>query len=387
MKEAKRPKKSLSVLIVNLILGGVLGYLGMAFSEHYLRRWFGPSSFGSVEVMLLLLSAPAAFFLAIVVHELGHLAGALAGGFRFRVLTLGPWSIIAAEGGWQHRFSLSALSILSGQQISSPPVTGATDRQYVVYLLGGGVANILFAGIALLIGTTPGVPPLLAGMLLVFAVINIFLGVLNFLPISTQAGVRTDGYQIRTLLRGGDNAIRFRALFGVVADMYAGVRPRLWSRKMIEEMQLGDLNYLEQLVAQLVCFQASLDREDIDDATAAAAIIEGLYSNVPAALRGQFAAELAYFFGVYKDDPVKSRRYADDITAGSYLISPATVHRGRAAALYAEARYAEALAEIGLGLSRIGASTSELDRVMEPELLRQLQQKIGSRTDSATLPP
>ena len=74
---------------------------------------------------------------------------------------------------------------------------------------------------------------------------------------------------------------------------------------------------------------------------------------------------------------MRSRRYADDIASNSYVISPATMHRGRAAALYAEARYAEALTEIELGLSRVQTSTTELDRVMEPEWLRQLRGKIA----------
>lgn len=374
--DKKRKKNPLATLMVNVLLGAVIGYLGMAFGAQHLRRWFGASHFAATDFALLLLSVPLAFFLAVVVHELGHLAGSLMSGFRFRVLTLGPWSIIATEGGWQHRFSLSTLRILSGQQISSPPTAGATDRQFVVYLLGGGVANMIAVGLSLLCASVPGVPSLLVAMLLLFAAINAFLGVLNFLPISTKAGIRTDGYQIRNLLRGGDNAIRFRALFGVVADMYAGVRPREWSRKMVDELQLGDINYLEQLVAHLVRLQASLDRKDIHDAAAAAAIVAGLYENVPAVLRGQFAAELAYFYGVCAGDPVKSRRYANDIAANSYLISPATVHRGRAAALYAEGKFPEALAEIELGLSHVHASTTELERVMEPEWLQQLQEKV-----------
>lgn len=370
-----------------MLVGGIAGYAATALGIQILPQWFSLAGFRKADSIWLLAMLPLSFFLAIAVHELGHLAAALAGGFRFRVLTLGPWSIIAARDRWQFRFSPSALALLAGQQISSPPPGGASDRQFVVYLLGGGVANLLLGALLLWCASVLQGSPVLVANLLVFALFNLFLGLLNLLPLSTRAGVRTDGHQIRTLLRGGDNATRFRALFDVVADMYAGVKPRDWSPQTMDALSKGELNELEQLLTNLARLQAWHDRGDVDQAALAAANVEALYHAVPDAMRGQFAAELAYFFGIVMVDAAKARRYADDILDSSYLISPATVHRGRAAALLAEGRLAEAMVEIDLGLSRTAAATSEFDRVMEPEWLGSMRSLVENRLAAVAARP
>lgn len=387
LNDNKKSRSAWSSLIVNLILGGVIGYLGMAFGATYFRRWFGAASFGAMDWACLILSVPVAFFLAITLHELGHLAGALASGFRFRVLTLGPWSIIKSGNGsgnkWQHRFSRSVMGIISGQQISSPPLSGASDRDFIVYLLGGGVANLLVAALTFWAVHIADTPPLAMAVLIVFGGINLLLGLVNLLPISTAAGVRTDGFQIRTLWRGGDEAIRFRALFAVVADIYAGVRPREWSQDLIGQLHLGRQNALEQMIAFTVQLQAAMDRGETERAGEAVVVIEALYEQLPVALRSQFATELAFFHAMVKQDAAKARRYADDVSETAYLISPATVHRARAAALFAEGRDARAIAEIDAGLARGNAATNELDRVMEPHWLCELRNRIEARKAGA----
>ncbi len=382
-KKPSSAMRTLSKLFVNIVVGAIIGYLGMAFAGTYLKRWTALHSFGAMDWALLLAWTPVAFFLAIAIHELGHLAGALASGFRFRVLTIGPWSIIKAGDTpgkkWQHRFSRSVMGIISGQQISSPPPSGASDHQFIVYLLGGGVANLLVAALLFWLVRAADLPGLVIALLSIFLALNLIFGVVNLLPISTAAGVRTDGFQIRKLLQGGDEAIRFRALFAVVAEIYAGVRPREWSPAMIEQLQLGRQNALEQMVAYMIQLQAAMDRGDAESATAAATVIEALYEQVPAALRSQFAAELAFFHAMVKQDAAKARHYADDVSEKAYLISPATVHRARAAALVAESRWSEAKEQIDAGLARIDAATNELDRVMEPVWLHQLRDRIEAR--------
>lgn len=379
----KKTSRKWFTLLGNMLLGAIVGYLGMAFAADHLKHWAGLHGFGAIDWLTLLAWTPVAFFLAIVVHELGHLAGALAGGFRFRVLTLGPWSIIKSGNKWQHRFTRSVLGIISGQQISSPPPSGASDRQFIVYLLGGGVANLLVAALLFWLVRSADVPGLVVGLLVIFIALNLFLGLVNLLPISTAAGVRTDGFQIRCLLRGGDEAIRFRALFAVVAEIYAGVRPREWPEPLIEQLQLGRQNALEQMVAFTVKLQAAMDRGDTERAAEAAVVLDALYEQIPTALRSQFAAELAFFHAMVKPDAAKSRRYADDVSEKAYLISRATVHRARAAALVAESRWAEAKAEIDAGLARVDAATNELDRVMEPVWLQQLGGRVEAGRQSA----
>jgi hypothetical protein len=213
--------------------------------------------------------------------------------------------------------------------------------------------------------TTVLLPILFETMLHAFAVLNVMLRIINFVPFKA-AGVATDGANILALIRGGDNAKRFRALFTVIADMYAGVRPRDWSQKTIDDIALGDATEIEKATSFLMQIQAFIDREDIESARAPVESLEAMYSDISLAIRGQFAVL----------DAQKARRYADDVSAKTYLISPAAIHRAKASAFFAQGDCAVCASEVKLGLSKINQSTSEFDRVMELEWLKIIQIKI-----------
>jgi hypothetical protein len=383
VSENKTTKQSFRAMLISMGTGAVVGYFVGAHAAKFLPRWFDLSDFNRADGWWLLLALPALYLLSIAAHELGHLVGAVLGGFRFRVLTIGPFSLVAHEQRVRVRFSWSVMTFIGGQQISSPPIAGANDRQFMLYLLGGGVANLLAAGSAVSIALALNFAGLVVAMLLMFAGINLFMGVVNLLPLSTQTGVRTDGYQIRTLLRGADDARRFRALFALIAEIYAGTRPRDWPTHLLPDLLAGQVNGLERATANLMHLQVALDLGDTDGAAAAASEIEAFYDRIPAAVRAQFAAELTQFYAVVKGDAVRARRYANQITEKAYLICPATVHRGRAAALFAEGQYDAALVEIELGLRQSDHASNEFDRLIEPDWLRQLQQTILSRHQAA----
>jgi hypothetical protein len=394
--------KFLKKALIPGLIGAVIGASVAAAGKEFLTI-LGLSLMTTSDWVLFGLSLPIVFVLAVVVHELGHLVGAQICGFRFRVLTIGPWSIVSTADGIRHRFSLAALSMLSGQQISSPPPNGATDRQYQIYLLGGGVSNVLVGVFTMLFiqgfmtvtttvkpnelidansvnmisttVTTMLLPILFETVLYAFAIINFALGIINFVPFKA-AGVATDGANILALIRGGDNAIRFRALFTVIADMYAGVRPRDWSKKTIDDITQGEATEIEQAISFVMQLQAFVDRGDIESARTPVEALEKMYSRILLAMRGQFATELAFYYGVLMLDAQKARRYADDVSTKTYLISPAAIHRAKASAFFAEGDYAMAVSEVKLGLSKIDQSTSEFDRVMELEWLKIIQIKI-----------
>jgi hypothetical protein len=369
--------KQMRVMLVSAVIGGVIGYAGIEYGTQLL-----PSSMlakpSLVELAAIVFMLPLAFFFTIVVHELGHLFGALANGFRFRVLTMGPWSIILTEVGVRHRFSRSVLAMLGGQQISAPPVNGATDRQYIAYLLGGGVANIVtgVAALALIHGVQ--MPQVLVFFLLFFALCSLLLGPVNLFPFTTTAGISTDGYHIRSLRRGGAAADVFRATFQLIADMYGGVRPREWKPEMVKVLSTSAGTQYEQMVGHMVAMSYAQDRGEFDKMIEPVGKLIAGYDTVPAGIRSQFAVELAYYFAIYRHDAANARRYANDLSPDAYLISVSALHRGWAAAYYAEGDYNNAEVEVLEGLALIDEATTELDRLMERELLLDLRGRIAA---------
>ena len=171
--------------------------------------------FGASALVLLALVA------TVVVHEFGHLIAAQMVGFKFRILTLGPWSIVATPNGLRHRFSLKVMGLIFGQQLSTPPDITQDDDKFQVYLAGGGVANILTAAMAMLCWYGFELRGLSAVFMGAFAGWGLFLGIINLMPFRTKMGVASDGYNMRALRQNTPEAVRFRALIALMGEPLA----------------------------------------------------------------------------------------------------------------------------------------------------------------------
>lgn len=367
-------------MALSMIFGGFGGYAMIMIGKHIVPEWFAVAMFSKSDAMGLLIAFPVMYVLTIAIHELGHLAGALASGFKFRVLTIGPFSLISTAHGLQFRMAWSVVTMIGGQQISAPPPGGGTARQYLVYLAGGGVANAV-AGLALVgVASAGALPPMWIGILLMGAALNLFLGPLNLLPLSMRNGIRTDGYNMRTLLRGGARAARFRAVFELIGHSFAGTRPRDWRDDILSELLMGEPNGLETVLAHLMVLQVALDRADVNTVRVACEKIVAQYSDVPAALRGQFATELVTAYALFLDDTESAARFDADVNAKSYLISPATILRSRAALAYAKGQHEESRAAIAQGRKVLHRSTMELDHVMETHWFDLIEKRIANQS-------
>jgi hypothetical protein len=364
---------------IGAAIGAVVGYV---LAYQFARNAGGllPAGASKAALWWLLPLAPAAFFATIIVHELGHLAGARLAGFRFRLLTLGPFSLVGTPAGLRLRSNWQVLRLIGGQQLSTPPGQGASDRAYyLIYLAGGVLANALTAALALawlLHCPMPVVPWL---FLLLFAGFSLLLGIVNALPIQTPEGIATDGYNIRALLRGGAQAERFRALLSMLGLIYSGVRPADWPQAVVDAIG-GDAparpGYLAAL-APCLRLQWAIDRQDDVEAAAAAAQLEAIYGSLQGPIRPHFAAELAYWHGAASPQPdaALAQRYAEDAARSAYLISPATVRRAQAAAALASGRFDDAVAHCDAGLACGAAALNEFDRTMEPLWLQALKDR------------
>ncbi|MBL8512776.1 MAG: hypothetical protein JNJ55_02200 [Betaproteobacteria bacterium] len=376
----RRDQSSYKGLLVWMILGGVAGYFGAMLGKPLLPQWLPTMGLSRTDLVGVLVAFPFVYLLTIAVHEFGHLAAALASGFQFRVLTIGPFSLVSTADGLQCRTAWSAMRVIGGQQISAPPPGGASNGRYLLYLAGGGLANIAMALLLLLAAFAWTLPPMVLGICLLFAGMNLLLGPMNLLPLSTQHGVRTDGHNMRTLLRGGEPAMRFRALFELIGHTFTGVRPRTWRDGLLRELLLGEPNALESAIAHLMALQVAFDRSEPEAIRAACEHLRPAYAEVPLALRGQFAAELATAYALFLDDAAEAALFGADVTAKSYLISPATVERGRAVVAWSHGRHAECAAAIARGRAALLRSTTELDRVMEAHWFDVIERTMVARS-------
>jgi len=232
-----------------------------------LRRWLLADvrpwlvdQFHGAGVVMFALSAIAAFYLMLVVHELGHVAAGFCAGFRCRSLRIGPvlvnrpfcasLSRAATEGlpvagltletgrpavGVRGRvgrlpqqipFRVSLYrgpgAVVQGIAEVIPVATRNLAWRGVVTVLGGPLANIVSATLVLL---APFPITLFSGLFVACSLVN---GLNDLLPFESRLGV-SDGRRIWMLLRQPARGERWLALLYLGGQLDDGVLPELLS--------------------------------------------------------------------------------------------------------------------------------------------------------------
>jgi hypothetical protein len=191
-----------------------------------LRRWFETdlSSWCSdqwdrIGVVGVAVSALAAFYLMLALHELGHGAAGLAVGFRLRSYRVGPLL-------FNRPFRVSLYSgpgaLVNGVAELIPVATDNLARRGVAMVLGGPAANFLSAIVVLLL---PFPITVFSVLFVVFSLVN---GVNDLFPFESRLGV-SDGRRIWMLLRQPERGERWLALLHLWGELTDGVLPEALS--------------------------------------------------------------------------------------------------------------------------------------------------------------
>lgn len=188
MTEQKKAKKKIRwggflYILVCMLIGVGLGIiLGEA-----------KVNFDFSHVLVMFVSIVAGAYLHIILHEGGHMICGLMTGYRFLSFRVGSLMWERKKDG-KIRLSKFSLAGTGGQCLMQPPEYNNGDFPYLLYNLGGGLANFILAAICglLLIFITNDYT-------VVFLTIMIFLGIalgaVNLIPFKSQ-NVNNDGSNI-----------------------------------------------------------------------------------------------------------------------------------------------------------------------------------------------
>jgi len=101
-----------------------------------------------MELLAFLIAYVAFFIISIPVHELGHLVFGLLSGYRFSSFRL--FSLVWYKENGKVLFRRSRNKLALGQCLMLPP-KHEKDFKFVWHNLGGGLFNLLIAGILLIL--------------------------------------------------------------------------------------------------------------------------------------------------------------------------------------------------------------------------------------------
>jgi hypothetical protein len=179
------------------------------FRPWLLHQWAGLGVVGSG------LSALAAFYLMLAVHELGHVLAGLCVGFRCRSMRVGPLEI---DRSFRVSLYRGPGAVVQGTAELIPLATDKLAWRSVPMVLGGPVANILAAIVVLLL---PLPITAFSGLFIASSIAN---GVNDLLPFESRLGV-SDGRRIWMLLRQRARGERWLALLRLGGELNDGVLP------------------------------------------------------------------------------------------------------------------------------------------------------------------
>lgn len=196
----KENRKTYFFLIDSIALGALAGFLYSMSADTDLSLFQFLLPFYGYLLLFFVF-----YQLHIVLHEAGHLVCGLLTGYRFLSFRIFSFTLIKKDGRLQRKKLKVAGT--AGQCLLIPPKRNEDGSfPFTLYNLGGGLSNLLFSAIALLLFVPAS--GFAAGCLLTFAIAGIFTGIQNLIPRSMP--IWNDG---KNLLQAKKSAISCDAFY------------------------------------------------------------------------------------------------------------------------------------------------------------------------------
>ncbi|MBO6575545.1 MAG: hypothetical protein JJ896_11130 [Rhodothermales bacterium] len=202
-----------------------------------LLRLFPGDGLSLAQAGALMVGGLVVLWLIVLVHELGHVSGGLAAGFRFVLLAAGP-IVFARRSGLSLNRSLATFAGLAVSVPHRPETEGLAGRMALV--VAGGPAASLIVGltavlVALSMTVSGGTQSVVRALIALFGLGSTLTGAATLIPV-TAGGIPNDGARLWRLLRPSHpGRAREAALLAVGTQELSGVRPENWSADLLAQ--------------------------------------------------------------------------------------------------------------------------------------------------------
>jgi hypothetical protein len=309
-------------------------------------------------------------FLALPVHEAGHLLGGWLVGFRFCLFVAGPVMVVREATGiglrWNRDFSL-----YGGLAASVPTHADDLSRRHAWMVAGGpltsvvsGGASLALSGLLIRNGWEPGsaaVGALLLG-LLTFGASSVLIGLVTLIP-TTTSGFPTDGAQLLRARRDHPATDRDAAVLALTGLQFT-TRPRAWDADLVARAVESTDGTLNDVEGHRLAFLHALDRGEAEAARDHLQSALDRYIQYPESARDSLFSEAAFFEAAVRADGEAARGWLDRLDSDSSgALSTGTERRARLAVAWADG----GLDETRLDEAREAASGHALAGLAEAE--------------------
>jgi len=188
-KNTKTTLKNVIWNMIFIILGAIFGYLAINILKQKL-----PDK-NAINIFIIIIGLVPAIFIQLIVHELGHLLFGKISGYQFISFRIGNLMLVSDCG--KLKFKKFTIVGTVGQCVMAPPKCDGYQCPYLLYNLGGLLANSAFSFICLILYLLLPQITYLSTFLLLLFVLGIALVLLNGIPI--LSAIPNDGHHIVSL--------------------------------------------------------------------------------------------------------------------------------------------------------------------------------------------
>lgn len=310
-------QRSWLVMLLAASAGGLIAYVGVTglinagFAEGLLSQ-------SSNHWPLVIACWLVAVWVAITMHELGHMTGAVLAGLLPLMLFSGPLQLELEAG--KLRCSINRhRSTWGGLAVAIPRAGSSLEpRQAIWTVAGGPLSSVLVALVTLTI--YPYLSGIESVLFLQVGLMSLAIGVATLIPLQS-GGFASDGGQLWQLLRSDARALQRLELAAIIGRNFSGHRPGQWDlenlQKIARESKLAVLKTSALLLAAHVL-------DDRPDAQAALRGFESLAKDLhngglaayPRAFRVGLTLPIAIYLAQQRRDADAAQRWMEVYTDG-----------------------------------------------------------------------
>lgn len=298
LADAPRAKKRWWTHVLHALGGAAVGGVATAL----VLRGVDTSGLDTLPALALVAVAAAlSGWLHTLLHEAGHAIAGVVVGLKPLAFGVGPLRAERGERGWHLRWGGSVGGI-GGFALLLPPVDASPKASaQALYLLGGPLANLLVAGLALPLVLALDGPVWAEIALGMFVVIGVVIGIINLVPFRS-GGWLSDGAHLRRLRTDPDAVMAGLRMQQLVRASVDGVRPRDWPAALLPRGPLPTLPTDSPMAMPTVVLRLShaIDTGDADSAEACARFLAAYWPHSQLPERPGIALTMAAYAAIIR---------------------------------------------------------------------------------------
>lgn len=275
-----------------IIIGGLCGFFGIKMIDRRLEIMGKSTETRFFSIVLMIIFMYLAMYIQIIVHEGGHLIFGKFSGYKFVSFRIGSRMLVSSRDKYKlKRFSLKGTG---GQCLMMPPGSYVDDYPYVLYNLGGTIANIVFSLLCLLIYKLMPQVNYLSIFLNISFIVGIAFALINGIPMHL-GGMSNDGRNALFMGKDKESKRAFRLQLYINGLIANGTRLADINEELFQLPEKVDMN--NPLICAIGVFRCSYlhDKKLFDEARE---MSKFMLENAPGLLeihRNELRCELLFY--------------------------------------------------------------------------------------------